>query len=111
MTNVNTTEPVSETTDPEVTAVNEAVISVEDLYNAVKIIDASAQRGVWKGEELSFVGGIRDKIVKFLQPHLVPADENADPAAATTEVPEEVAGPVAPVPGKAKPKAKPKSKK
>ena len=89
----------------------ETIISVEDLYNAVKIIDASAQRGVWKGEELSFVGGVRDKIVKFLQPHLVPADgAGSEPAAATTEIPTEAAGPVPAPKAAAKPKAKPKKK-
>ncbi len=41
-------------------------IGVVDLQNALKIIDASAERGTFKGNELTAVGTTRDRIAAFL---------------------------------------------
>jgi hypothetical protein len=35
--------------------------------SSIAIIDAVAQRGVFKGEELSTVGGLRDQCVQVIQ--------------------------------------------
>lgn len=42
-------------------------ISIADLQNVLRIIDVSAERGTFKGNELSAVGGIRDKLSAFLE--------------------------------------------
>jgi hypothetical protein len=52
--------------------------SYQDLDNAVKVIDAACQRGAFRGEEMTSVGAVRDKLVNFLvasQPKEV-ADES-----------------------------------
>lgn len=62
-------------------------VTVKDLAIMVNIIDVSAQRGAWKGDELSTLGQLRDKlavIVKALTPQEAPAAETP-----TEEVAEE----------------------
>jgi len=41
-------------------------INLVDLQNVLRIIDAAAERGAFKGNELSVVGQVRDKIATFL---------------------------------------------
>jgi hypothetical protein len=65
-------------------------ITVKDLAVIVNIIDLSAQRGAWKGEELSTVGEIRNKIatvVRALTPQEAPAEEVANEVAEETPAP------------------------
>jgi hypothetical protein len=62
-------DPTQET-NTEVTQIN-----LVDLQNVVRVIDAAAERGAFKGNELTIVGGVRDKIVAFLAQHL-PAESN-----------------------------------
>lgn len=56
-------------------------INIIDLQNAVKIIDAAAERGAFKGNELSSVGVVRDRIASFVLANMpqeeVPAEETA----------------------------------
>lgn len=40
--------------------------SLQDLENAVKVIDAACTRGAFRGEEMSGVGAVRDKLVAFI---------------------------------------------
>lgn len=42
-------------------------IQLVDLANALRIIDAAAERGAFRGDELSQVGMVRDKIAAFLE--------------------------------------------
>lgn len=65
-------------------------ITVKDLAVIVNIIDLSAQRGAWKGEELSTVGEIRNKIAAVVRA-LTPQEEVAEEAA--EEVAEEAPAP------------------
>lgn len=58
-------------------------ISIHDLQNVLKIIDAAAERGAFKGNELTAVGTVRDKVANFLA--AIPGNE---PAEATEEVAE-----------------------
>ncbi|AUZ95031.1 hypothetical protein FDI40_gp251 [Agrobacterium phage Atu_ph07] len=44
-----------------------AQITLTDLTSIVVIIDTAAQRGAFKGEELSSVGSIRDKFASFVK--------------------------------------------
>lgn len=60
-------------------------INLIDLQNALRIIDAAAERGAFRGSELTSVGGVRDKLAAFLETVLpqeeqVPEEEEA-PAA------------------------------
>jgi len=48
-------------------------IGIVDLQNVVKIIDAAAERGAFKGSELTAVGAVRDKVASFLA--AIPTDE------------------------------------
>ena len=41
-------------------------IGVADLEACVKIIDACAQRGAFKGDELASVGNVRDRLSAFI---------------------------------------------
>ena len=52
-------------------------VTLQDIANAVKVIDVSSTRGAFKGEELSSVGTLRDKFSAYLQHH-APAPESVD---------------------------------
>lgn len=41
-------------------------ITVNDVAAMLQIIDAAAQRGAFRGEELSSVGAVRDKAAAFV---------------------------------------------
>lgn len=41
-------------------------LNVQDIVNVVKIIDVVSGRGAVKGEELSSVGTVRDRLVAFV---------------------------------------------
>lgn len=64
----------------------DARLGLNDIKNVVVLIDVSAQRGTWKGDELSKVGMIRDRFAKIIAA-LEPRQENeqADEASAETE--------------------------
>ncbi len=58
---------MSETTTIETPANSDSPqIGVVDLQNSLKIIDAAAERGAFKGNELTAVGTTRDRIAAFL---------------------------------------------
>jgi len=59
-------------------------ITILDLQNVVKVIDTAAERGAFKGNELSAVGTVRDKVANFLA--AIPQEE----APAEEVAPEEV---------------------
>ena len=42
-------------------------IGVADLESCVKIIDACAQRGAFRGDEMASVGQVRNKINSFVE--------------------------------------------
>ena len=71
--------PVAEVTTP-VAETEAPTIKIDDLAHVLKIIDASSKRGAWSGEELSYVGGIRDKLAVFLAA-VAPATPSEAPAA------------------------------
>jgi len=52
-------------------------LNVQDIVNVVKIIDVVSGRGAVKGEELSSVGTVRDRLVAFVNANSPqpPADE------------------------------------
>lgn len=55
-------------------------LTVQDIVNVVKIIDVVSGRGAVKGEELSSVGQVRDRLVAFVNANSPqpPADEDGE---------------------------------
>lgn len=80
-------------------------ISINDLQNVVKVIDAAAERGAFKGNELTAVGAVRDKVAAFLA--AIPSNEEAEAPGATPAeaAPAAEAKPAAKVPARRKSKA------
>lgn len=66
-------------------------ITVTDIANALRIIDAAAERGAYRGAELSQVGAVRDRLASFIAA-VTPVAETAAEAE-PDEVPEEVETP------------------
>ena len=58
-------------------------LALADLAAAVSIIDTSSKRGAFEGAELESVGGVRNRLVAFLQSQQPPAEEEG--ATATDE--------------------------
>ena len=44
----------------------DVTLNVQDIINVVKIIDVVSERGAVKGDELSSVGTVRDRLVAFV---------------------------------------------
>lgn len=42
-------------------------ITLVDLQNLLQVIDIAAQRGAFRGNELTSVGSVRDKLAAFLE--------------------------------------------
>jgi hypothetical protein len=55
-------------------------INLVDLQNVLRIIDAAAERGAFKGNELSVVGQVRDKVATFLEAVLPKQEESTEEA-------------------------------
>ena len=68
---------------------NEPQVSLADFSATLQVIDACTQRGAFRGEELSSVGQLRDRISAFVQHH-APSKEEGEAEEATEEVAEEV---------------------
>lgn len=63
-------------------------LHIHDLTNCLNIIDTAAQRGAFRGNELSAVGAVRDKLALFLE-QTVPQEsadvESEEPSSAKTD--------------------------
>ncbi len=55
-----------ETQEVQANTPEDVVLNVQDIVNAVKIIDVVSGRGAVKGDELSSVGTVRDRLVAFV---------------------------------------------
>ena len=58
--------------NPETPAVSPNLKQLQELSNkasrsTVAVIDAMTQRGAFKGEELSTIGGLRDQCIQIIQ--------------------------------------------
>jgi len=58
-------------------------LSLADLAATVSIIDTASKRGTFEGAELESVGGVRNRLVAFLQAQQPP--EETEGATATDE--------------------------
>lgn len=52
-------------------------ITIVDLQNILQVIDVAATRGAYRGNELTSVGSVRDKLAAFLEA-VVPKEETTD---------------------------------
>lgn len=57
---------------------NKQGLLLSDLETVIKIIDLSAKRGVFSGEDLTIVGGLRERISGFINTHKPKTEEHAD---------------------------------
>jgi hypothetical protein len=87
MTNETTTEPTTET------PAEAPGLTIQDLTMVLQIVQVAASRGAFKAEELSAVGGLYDRVFKFLdaagalkKPEAAPADADTATAEPTPEV-------------------------
>ena len=69
-----------ETQEVQANTPQDVSLNVQDIINAVKIIDVVSDRGAIKGDELSSVGAVRDKLVAFVNANAPqpPAEEEAE---------------------------------
>ena len=56
-------------------------ITVQDVANAVSIIDICVKRGAIEGGELTAVGTVRDKLAKYVDANRPKPEENKEPEA------------------------------
>ena len=52
---------------PEATETAAVQLGLNDLQATIQIIDVASTRGAFRGEELTSVGGVRDRINAFLE--------------------------------------------
>lgn len=69
-----TEEPVLPETQDEPTAPD---VNIGDFRAMLQIIDVASQRGAFKGEELTSVGTVRDRLNAFVQYHTPKPEEEA----------------------------------
>jgi len=69
-------------------------LSLQDISTMVQVIDICSKRGGFEGPELEMVGGVRNRIVKFLEAAAPQKDGQAEEAAGE-DLPEEVEGELA----------------
>ena len=69
-----------ETQEVQANTPQDVSLNVQDIINVVKIIDVVTDRGAIKGDELSSVGAVRDKLVAFVNANAPqpPAEEETE---------------------------------
>jgi len=80
-------EVAAETVTVETPVDENPTIQIVDLANALSIIDAAAERGAFKGNELTQVGAVRDRLAIFLKA-VAPQPDNAETSEVDAEVTE-----------------------
>jgi|11BtaG_2_1085332.scaffolds.fasta_scaffold00065_37 hypothetical protein len=63
---------------------NEPQISLQHITLALAVIDICSKRGVFRGEELSSIGKLRDDFAAFVE-HNAPKEEMTDESKETTQ--------------------------
>jgi len=77
---------MSETKSVEQQTPSEQVgITLNDIANVVRIIDVASQRGAFRGPELSQVGTVHDRLMKFLEANQPKPEEDGKPKATDDE--------------------------
>ena len=86
----DTISTTTEVETPEVTTTAEQTatgLTIQDLTLTLQVVNLAASRGAFKGEEMTTVGGLHDRIFKFLESvgAITRTDPNAAPATETAE--------------------------
>lgn len=69
---------------------NQPTITIVDLQNILRIVDVAAERGAFRGAELTSVGTVRDRVAAFLDAVAAaqaPAEGEGVEASTTEEAP------------------------
>lgn len=67
---------------------NQPTITIVDLQNILRIVDVAAERGAFRGAELTSVGTVRDRVAAFLDAvAAAQAPAEAEEGAVTEEAP------------------------
>ena len=61
------TQETPTTAAPETAAQEAPQLSISDLQALLNVIDVASSRGAFRANELTNVGGVADKLTKFLQ--------------------------------------------
>ena len=64
-------------------------LSLQDIATCVQVIDICSKRGGFEGQEMEAVGGLRNRIVKFLEANK-PAEGEAPVTGSVPEVEAEI---------------------
>ena len=75
-------DATSDTPQPSA-AENRPGLNIQDLVNVLKVINICTQRGAFRAEELSGVGGLYDRLSAFVKSTGVATETPADESAAT----------------------------
>jgi len=67
MNDKNKTEAAVETAEENIVMKQLQDLSGKSCRSMVAVIDAMTQRGAFKGEELSTIGGLRDQCIQVIQ--------------------------------------------
>ena len=71
---------MSEETTIPAEAQDGVTLGLQDIANAVKVIDVCTSRGAVQGDELSSVGRVRDRLVAFVNSQQPPQETPVPPA-------------------------------
>ncbi|MDF1814225.1 MAG: hypothetical protein P1V20_18620 [Verrucomicrobiales bacterium] len=85
MTEEENSDPVQTQSQESAAAGPPPQLALNDLSSAIQIIDVAASRGAFRGEELSQVGGVRDRLSLFLNANLPPQENNEEEEPAAEE--------------------------
>tara|TARA_R100001129_G_scaffold185984_1_gene175985 strand:+ start:1288 stop:1542 length:255 start_codon:yes stop_codon:yes gene_type:complete len=66
-----------------------AELTVQDVGNALQIIDECSRRGAFQGNELQSVGSVRDKLAAYVEENTPKPDPVEPPAPPEIPTPEE----------------------
>lgn len=72
----NTTEQTTEEQKPNIT--------IEDIVLAQRVISTASSRAAFKAEEMSVVGGLYDRLTRFVKYHVPEKKPEAEEAGETT---------------------------
>ena len=76
---------MSEETQIPIESQDGVALGLQDIANAVRIIDVCTQRGAVQGDELSSVGRVRDRLVAFVNSQQPPQETPVPPEGGETE--------------------------
>ena len=79
MAKANSTTPTMESAPAAPAEAEATQLTMADIQGFVSVIDIASQRGAFRGEEMSQVGGLRDRVTSFLKAAQEAQTANASP--------------------------------